>query len=267
MSFFIHTDLGHDPDDAIALAFLCEHDYIPDELGLHPGYNDQIIIASKIYNQYCLLGNPPISCLKPNCDDTKYKHGKHSIFLQDKVYSYVKYPLIEKIKVDKALIIGPPLGLGDKLECEEMYFQGGYSPNSIHPLEKFKDKKEVQSFNPSGAKEDFIALLESNKIKKKYYIGKNVCHGFTKEKLKKIWKPSEKHSVYNTTNLVREFWDKLDDSKAMHDVLAAILCIRKDLGIWEQARPVFNGLKMTTEPTNEKIYTLIGLKDELFTDY
>ena len=253
MTFLLHTDLGHDPDDAIAIAYLIEHSVYPRIVGITPGYGQQADILNGILSCY--------SDIRPVCYHSKsitrekelaYNPAKHNLFIKAAKYSNSFCPYSSNIAVDKALIIGPPLSLGNILECEEMYFQGGYSPNSINPLEKFNGVTEIQSFNPSGARKDFKKLLESKKIKKKYYIGKNVCHGFTKDHLKTYWEP--KHSK------VKEFWDLLEGSKAMHDVLAAMISIDKDIGIWEQAKPVFNGLKMSTQPTDEEIYTLIGVK-------
>jgi hypothetical protein len=258
MKFLLHTDLGHDPDDAIAIAFLCESGYIPDELVLHPGYKKQITISNRIYGQYTFLGSPPTTCTKPNCEESKYNPGKHSVFLERDIFLYAQFPIPTKFIVDKALVIGPPLGLGD-IECDQLFMQGGYSPNSIEPLEKFKNIDSVPSYNPNGAKKDFNKIIESKTIKEKYFIGKNVCHGFTKEKLKKLWQPI-KTNLFDTESLINIFWDKLEDSKAMHDVLAAALFINKEFGIWEQAKPVWVNGKLTTEPTNEKIYSLIGLK-------
>ena len=258
-TMLLHTDLGHDPDDAIAIALLCEYGYIPDELVLHPGYHDQISIASRIYNQYSLLGHPPISCTKLDCDDSKYNAGKHSVFLTKLTHRFVRYPMPDNFVVNRALVIGPPLGLGD-IECDQLFMQGGYSPNSVIQLEKFIGMKAVPSYNPNGAKKDFNKIIESKKIKEKNFIGKNVCHGFTKEKLRSIWQPQINHSFYPVTSLVKTFWDKLDDSKAMHDVLAAILFIDKEKGIWEKTKPTWIDGKLTTEPTDEEIYTLIGLR-------
>lgn len=259
MSFLLSTDLGHDPDDAIAISFLCENGYIPHELVLHPGYHEQIDIASRIYNQYSLFGIPPTSCTKANCESGKYNPGKHSIFLQKLVHKFARVPINNNLVVDRALIIGPALGLGN-IECNQLFMQGGYSPNSIEPLEKFKGMTSVPSFNPNGAKKDFNEIVESKKIKEKYFIGKNVCHGFTKAKLKEVWQPQETHEFYPVTSLVKTFWDKLEDEKAMYDVLAAMLFVNKDLGIWEQAKPTWDSGKLTTVQTDEEIYTLIGLK-------
>jgi hypothetical protein len=156
--------------------------------------------------------------------------------------------------VDKALIIGPAKNIGDILRCEELYFQGGYSPNSIVPLPKFDGMNNVPSFNPNGAPKYFEALLTTNDIRQRYYIGKNVCHGFTKGDLRKMWEPKNK--------LVLKFWNELSESKAMHDVLAAMMFINKDMGIWERAKPIKTKNGYTTEPTTEEIYTLIGVNNE-----
>lgn len=253
----LYTDIGHDPDDAIALAFLCEHRVSFESVGIFPGYQKQASIVMQITGELWGVGEPYVF---RNSEPSKekedaYNPGKHST-IGEEYFRHLVFPIEDSIVTDKALIIGPAKGLGKRLECDEMYFQGGYSPNSIEPLEKFRGITEVQSYNPSGAREDFKELLASDKIKRKYYIGKNVCHGFTKATLEKIWKPRE-------STRIMHFWNNLEPSKAMHDVLAAILFMNKDFGIWERAKPVFNGLKMTTVPTDEEIYSLIGINKDL----
>ena len=52
------------------------------------------------------------------------------------------------------------------------------------------------------------------------------------------------------------------DPKAMHDVLAAKCFLDDSIGIWEQAKPTWNGNKLFTTQTNENIFTLIGLHKE-----
>lgn len=252
MTFLLHTDLGHDPDDAVALSYLIEHGYCPNHIGITPGFGQQEDILSGIITAY---GNT----IYPNCYYSKpvsrekekaYNFGKHKMLEKANRFSQVFVPYSSPIIVDKALIVGPALCLGDLLECDEMFFQGGYSPNSLKPLEKFLGLKAVPSYNPNGAKSDFNKLVESKKIKTKYFIGKNVCHGFKKKVLG--WAPKNE--------LLNSFFNELDDEKAMHDVLAAMLFIDKDKGIWEQAKPTWIDGKLTTEPTDEEIYTLIGVK-------
>ena len=251
MRYLIHTDFGHDPDDAVAISYLMEQECYPHTIGITPGHIQQIKSLSGLINSYDI--DCPSCYISQNKQfSEKFTVGKHSIFNDNSCLNYELAYEKNFPKFDKVLIIGPPKNIGDKIECKEMFFQGGYSPNTIYPLEKFKGKVAVQSFNPSGAKNSFNELLYTKIIKRRYYVGKNVCHGFTKRELSKIWEPKNKK--------VKQFWDKLKPTKAMHDVLAAILFLNKDLGIWEQAMPTWIENKLTTMSTDMEIYTLIGLK-------
>jgi hypothetical protein len=249
LRFLIHTDFGHDPDDAVAISYLIDHGHVPDIIGISPGHIQQNESLSgfchyhKIYPDYY------------QSQDKQYNEGfttgKHRGFDNDSIF--VPEPIEEvDLRVDKALVIGPAKNIGHKLECDELVFQGGYSPNSVHPLEKFAGQTAIPSFNPNGAKEDFNAIVESKKIKVKYFVGKNVCHGFTKADLAKIWSPKP--------GKMKKFWDSLSETKAMHDVLAAIMLIDKEMGVWRQEKPVWHGNKLSTVPTDEQVLTLVGIR-------
>lgn len=245
----VMTDLGHDPDDAIAIAYLIEHDVMPDSIILSPGFPAQVEIAHglcKAYDWY-----PTLVTAQDKQGDGNYHPGKHKIFMGESRRSMsLTHPALNTFIEDRALIIGPAKNLGGKLKCVQMTFQGGYSPNSLVPLEKFKGVQAVQSFNPCGSKNNFNMLLESPDIEYKMYVGKNVCHGYTKADLAKTWVPQNP--------LVKKFWHELSDTKAMHDVLAAQCMMHPFSYIWERAKPVWHGNKLSTEPTSERIWSLIG---------
>lgn len=243
------TDLGHDPDDAIAIAYLIENGKVPDVIILSPGFPTQVKIAAGICMAYDVF--PSLFTAQDKQGDGSYNPGKHKMLL-GKVWSVgsLTHPKLNRFIDSEALIIGPAKNLGGKLKCGTMVFQGGYSPNSIKPLEKFRGVLSVQSFNPCGAKNSFNDLLESKEIVNKFYVGKNVCHGFTKADLQEQWEPENQ--------LMKDFWNKLSDGKAMHDVLAA-QCLINPCGFeWERAKPVWHGNKLSTEPTDELIFSLIG---------
>lgn len=245
----IMTDLGHDPDDAIAISYLIEHNCIPDSIILSPGFPIQVEIAAGLCDLYKI--KPNLITAKDLKSNGKYIPGKHKILLGKSYGSFpLTHPKLNSFVESKALIIGPATNLGDKLKCGTMVFQGGYSPNSIKPLDKFAGVEAVQSFNPCGAKNNFNKLLESKEIYCKMYVGKNVCHGYTKEELRRSWQPENK--------IVRSFWNELKDEKAMHDVLAA-QCLLKPIDFrWERAKPIWVGNKLSTEYTDELIFSLIG---------
>lgn len=254
-TFHLHTDIGHDPDDVIALSYLIEHGEVPTSVSISPGYKIQHEIVHRIFKEYGIespsIYSSKTSTISPESKESKYQPGPHKVFLDNKDKLFLN-TLIPNIECDKSLIIGPAINLGGRLITNLMVFQGGYSPNSVNPLEKFRGQMSAQSFNPSGAKKDFLELRDSKDIKKKYYVGKNVCHGWTKVQLSEEWMPSPK--------LIKEFYDNLSESKAMHDVLAAKMVVNHDIGIWENTSPSFcNGLQMNAINTNEEIYTLIGL--------
>lgn len=238
------TDFGHDPDDAIALSYLIEHGHIPQVICVTPGFDTQIKIISGFCKSYRIS---PVVLKCSGKEEKQYNPGKHSVFQADAMAEIAH----ELPYFTDCLIIGPALNMGDKIKCNSLFFQGGYSPDSIIPLSKFSGVEAVQSFNPCGAKKDFNLLLDSD-IPSKYYIGKNVCHGYTKQELKREWSPENK--------LVRQFFDRLSDDKAMHDVLAAKCMIDIEIGLWQQAMPVWHGNKLSTIPTDKHIFTLIGLK-------
>lgn len=266
MSFHLHTDIGHDPDDVIALAYLIEHGAVPTSMSILPGYSKQYDIVHRIFKEYNIESPPIYSSKMFNAiitdKEMKYNPGPHKIFIDNDDRVIFNHP-IYNIVCGSALIIGPALNLGGKLKCNRMVFQGGYSPNSTNPLEKFKGQKSAQSFNPSGAKKDFEALRDSPDIGKKYYVGKNVCHGWTKVHLSAEWEPSSK--------LIKQFYDNLSESKAMHDVLAAKMLLEPCMGDWGLEKPVFlaGSLQMSTQSTVyesveaiNSFKTLVGLREE-----
>ena len=156
------TDLGHDPDDAIALSYLIEHGIVPEFICVSPGFPDKVKAVNGIIEAY------DAKSTVMRCSDKEsinYDAGKHKL-----LFGSNKSILIDTIVTESALVIGPPLNIGKNLISKSMVFQGGYSPNSINPIPKFDGLKEVQSFNPCGAKVDFNLLLEN--VEEKYFVGK-----------------------------------------------------------------------------------------------
>jgi hypothetical protein len=243
MTLLLHTDIGHDPDDVIALAYLVENGYTPDIITVTPGFPEQCSIVRGVLEDYDISYPDVMAVSSPT---KTYEAGKHKIFISGDH----KYAPMEKIEMDSCVVIGPPKNIGE-MRTTRLVFQGGYSPNSINPLPKFQGIPAVQSFNPSGAREDFKKLVDSENIKLKRFVGKNVCHGFTKNHMIGLWRPSGR--------LTSRFFDQLSNDKAMHDVLACMIYTGLIDGIWERSKPVFHGLKSSTVPTEEACYSLIGI--------
>lgn len=250
MTFLLHTDIGHDPDDIIALSYLISRgDYVPSIVFINPGFTQQALIVDSIYKQFGLNRPTIYASHKP----LKQYQGSKALneILSLGSDSSIELSPCNAIECATALVIGPPKGLW--IKCNKMVFQGGYSANSINPLEKFIGKKSVPSFNPNGARIDFLLLRDKAEINIRYYVGKNVCHGYKKSDV-------DPKMSYSFPSAIKRYYDSLSKEKAMHDLLAAKMMIYPENGIWEQAEPYFGTGGMYTKPTDRKIYTLIGLK-------
>lgn len=251
MTILLHTDIGHDPDDIVALSYLVSRgDYIPSIVSISPGFDEQALIVDSIYRLFGLDCPIIYRMAKPSKEYQKSK-------ALNEILSYGRnneYELFtgDPIECSTALVIGPAKGL--RIKANRMIFQGGYSPNSVAPLEKFMGKMSVPSYNPNGARKDFLNLRDSVYINRKYYVGKNVCHGYKKKNV-----PS--HVFKSFPSVIRKYYDGLSSDKAMHDLLAAKMMIYPDRGVWENAEPVFLGDGMSTVPSSREIYTLVGLKE------
>jgi hypothetical protein len=114
----------------------------------------------------------------------------------------------------------------------------------------------VPSFNPNGARKEFVFLRDCDQINRRYYVGKNVCHGYKKSAV-----PANVTKGFPLG--IKRYYDGLSPDKAMHDLLAAIMMIYPDKGVWGREMPVFVEGGMSTVPTDREIYTLIGLKEYL----
>lgn len=61
--------------------------------------------------------------------------------------------------------------------------QGGFAGDSlVEPkdrLEKFAGRETCPSFNPGGAPKQTLALLASERVRRRVFVSKNVCHGVT----------------------------------------------------------------------------------------
>ena len=125
--------------------------------------------------------------------------------------------ILKEIPKDTDIII---LGGGFKLLSEYikdnylgvLIANGGFVGKNLNPnpLEKFKNKTEIRTFNFNIDVNSTDKVLKSKNIGKIYLIGKNVCHDIKNTRLN-IWKnESELLDIYN-----------VNETKRLHDVLAA----------------------------------------------
>lgn len=111
--------------------------------------------------------------------------------------------------------------------------QGGFAGDNLvaTPLEKFRGKRTCPSFNPGGAPKETLELLASERIGRRMFVSKNVCHGVQ-------WhaelQAGLKRRLAGTTvrtglaTMIAALDRYLEDrgvAKAMHDLVAAACAI------------------------------------------
>jgi inosine-uridine nucleoside N-ribohydrolase len=129
------------------------------------------------------------------------------------------------------------------LEISNMVTQGGYLGPSLakEVLPKFKDVKEIRTYNLSTDTNAFGVVNNSHKIKKHTYVTKDLCHGF-------MYTP-EIHAKINFGNsplekLLQkcfEHYALARKSKAMHDPLAMLYMLYPEIG---EAKQIEMGYEM-----------------------
>lgn len=163
---------------------------------------DDIIAAEYLFNKGCLMGIvldplPKSEIGKQRVEELKKKGIKFydSIPKCDYIFNGGAFTKLSNyLRYNYAKII---------------VANGGFVGCNIvkNPLEKFKGKKFIRTFNFNIDVNSTINVLNSINYDKMYLIGKNVCHN-EKNTIKSLWKNEQFLKKY-----------KLKDTKRLHDLL------------------------------------------------
>jgi inosine-uridine nucleoside N-ribohydrolase len=235
-----------DPDDVFTLCLLSHHPLVNlVSVTVTPGSKYQIGLVKHILN---LLGKD-IPVGSKNKD-----HPKHCV--SDFHYTWLgQIPPADpdstgaNILMDMAstypdltIICGASLGnIGalldfDRIDLKKIVIQGGFAGDNIvspeNILEKFKGKTTCPTFNLNGDVPSAIKVLESSRIKERWFVSKNVCHGVKYDSDMHHFMEPYRHKnpglelIYNG---MTKYLCKRPDGKAFHDPLAACCAINPDI--------------------------------------
>ena len=134
---------------------------------------------------------------------------------------------------------------------QSMTTQGGYLGNLVpNPLDKFKNKQSIRTYNLSNDTNAFNIVNNSSNISKLTFVTKDLCHGF-------LYTPEIHSSINFGNNDIQQLLNKClshyglnGKNKAMHDPLAILYMLYPELG--ESI-----SINMNFE-TNEKGYNLFS---------
>lgn len=138
---------------------------------------------------------------------------------------------------DTKILTGAPLtNLSHMLEntsiqITEVISQGGYLGNLVtEPLDKFRGKSEIRTYNLTNDTNAFSIVNSSIKIDKLTFVTKDLCHGF-------MYTPEIHNSIKFGSSSIQQMlfnclnrYSSAGKSKAMHDPLAMLYMIYPEIG-------------------------------------
>jgi inosine-uridine nucleoside N-ribohydrolase len=113
----------------------------------------------------------------------------------------------------------------------EVVIQGGFAGDNIVPpelvLEKFKGKITCPTFNLNGDVQAALNILKSEKILKRTFVSKNVCHGVVYDQAMHEYMLPRRNNNPGLSLMVdgMSHYLKKHTGKAFHDPLAACVAI------------------------------------------
>lgn len=240
-----------DPDDVFTLCLLSHHPKVNlVSVTITPGSKHQVGFVKhilKLLDKDIPVGSKNRDYLKQCVSDFHYTWlGKISPADPDNTGANILADMVN-IYSDLNIICGAPLGnIGALLdlnlvEVKKLIVQGGFAGDNIvdpqNILEKFKGKTTCATFNLNGDVSSALKVLESTKIKERWFVSKNVCHGVKYDYDMHNFMKIHRHKNPGL-NLIYEgmtiYLNKKPDGKAFHDPLAACCAINSDICKFEE---------------------------------
>lgn len=234
-----------DPDDVLTLCMLAHHPKVNlVSITITPGTKHQVGLVKYILKK--LNKNIPVGSRNKN-------HSKQCVSAfhydwlghipaaePDDSGVNILFDAISKYS-DLIIVCGASLGnigtlLDKDIVLSEIIVQGGFAGDNIMPsdliLDKFKGKITCPTFNLNGDVNSALKVLSSNKINKRIFVSKNVCHGVIYDQKMHEFMQQHKNCNMGLDLLISgmDFYLKKKSSgKAFHDPLAACVAINKDV--------------------------------------
>lgn len=245
----------NDPDDFVTLLFLSGHPNVDlVGVGLIPGSREQYSFINHYLN-IVQQKNIPIGCNCPEKETLGISGWHYKAFVRPMPFTGQMLNALEVYNQvfsnhpDTILLTGgPPKNIGLYLNQEKTQItpikkwvcQGGFAGNGVVPeekqLEKFKGRTTCPTFNLNGAPKQVLQALASNLIEERWFVSKNVCHGFEFDYNDRTRYTSGIDASQNTNKyaILQALVDLTshNSSKKFHDPLAAACAIDASVGEW-----------------------------------
>ena len=277
MNLLIETDLGHDPDDFFAICYLASIENINIKgIVITPGDPHQIAIAEFLIKELSLPAIIGVTDLNRSKNEIR---GVHKLILKKykyplescaNLYGYQVYQkLLNEDPNLQILTIGPVKNFNEfykknkDITFSKITIQGGFVPYTIYKpkiqLDKFENKKYIQTFNLNGCIEGATNILKCNAIEKRI-VSKNICHTvvYNEDVHQQIMNVKPKNRA---GELLREgmsiYLNRHPKGKKFHDPTAAVCHLHPEIATWIKGKLIKDKTGWGTV-LNEKGYDLIA---------
>jgi pyrimidine-specific ribonucleoside hydrolase len=246
----LHFDMETaDPDDVMTLCLLANHSRINlRSVSVTPGTNEQIGLVRHVLNLAGLIipiGSHRIgydkNCVSGfhykwlgNFDESVPDGEGHQVITE----TLAAYPRLN-------ILTGAPLknlsAIGSSIVLDRWIGQGGFAGDNIVPphlrLPKFDGMITCPTFNFNGDPTTAESVLANTKIKERFLVSKNVCHGIIYDaEMHERFAPFKDNSV--GLNLVHKgmtrYLEKKSAGKKYHDPLALAVAIDRSVCAFEE---------------------------------
>lgn len=283
MHIIVETDLGHDPDDFLAICWLVSAGVSIQGIVLHPGDPQQISLATFLCHQLGL--DIPVAAAIADRDKT-FNLGVHQEIMDlyassgattkpnsssDDVFEFA----LQDIPECSLLVLGPVKASASWLKKTERVLyratmQGGFLGYNVYrpkvTLDKFEGMTSCPTFNLNGDRKGGEVFISSEKIKERRFVGKNICHTVTYN--------AETHKSFKVKCRASElFYELMDlylkrhDEKKLHDPTAAVCHLHPEIGTWVRGKTVKEGSGWATRLSENADYILADIDYNQLFDY
>lgn len=274
-NLFIETDLGHDPDDFLAITYLHAAGANIQGISVTPGDPDQIAVAKLICKELNL--NIPVGAALANrkehsCNPVHHEMLRRYGASKNASPDNIGYRTItDSQPVESFFIIGPAditaeYLIKDGTLPQSLTMQGGFLPYDLYSpterLDKFEGKRGIRTFNMSSSPHAAQILIDS-KIPTKKFVGKNVCHTIklTRERFSGFPSPTSRAAEL-FTEMAMIYLEK-NHHKKLHDPTAAVCHLHPEIGTWIRGNPkLIEPDRFTTNPNPHGDYILADINRE-----
>lgn len=273
-----------DPDDALTLCLLADHPAVNLlAVTITPGSKEQVAVVNKIlslFDKKIPVGAGNIEHPKQCVSEFHYKWLGNLNREWAPEAGKLIYEIVQDYPGLTVMTGGPLKNIKACLEkasfrLDEIVVQGGFAGDNVvaeeDRLEKFKGKITCPTFNLNGDVPGAKLVIATDRIGKKFFVSKNVCHGVCYDNdFHERLRADKNRKLSN-----KIIWDVMDKyhtrSKLLHDPLAAACLIDRNVcqftevelyrekGEWGSKAQTGTNLFISTKVDKEKFYSTMFL--------